>query len=285
VAPVDAEHDWDGSEWPKLAQADLPERAAFLRRPFSLAGRRDVAGGVELDIVGRDVGVGTAWLSRLREGDAVDLIGPLGNAFTLPPPGGIALMVGGGVGIPPMIYLAAAVAEANASSPDGGRRRAIAFCGALRRSLLALTITNSAPLPAAASIDPLYNVAEFARSDVPAVISTDDGSYGFRGLVTQSLEAYLDRHISDATVRRRTVIYTCGPEGMMRAVASIAQPRQIACQVCVERAMACGMGTCQSCVIRVKKDQPQSPPLAGSDWCYRLACTDGPIFEATQLLW
>jgi len=155
----------------------------------------------------------------------------------------------------------------------------------MTRDLLALTITNDAPPPSIASIDPLYNIAEFTRYNVPAVITTDDGSYGYKGLVTHALEQYLDRWITDNADRNRTVIYTCGPEAMMKAVAAIAIRRQINCQVCVERAMACGMGTCQSCCIKVKKPDPASVPMPGQDWCYRLACTDGPVFAADQLLW
>jgi dihydroorotate dehydrogenase electron transfer subunit len=118
---------------------------------------------------------------------------------------------------------------------------------------------------------------------VPAVIATDDGSYGFRGFVTQALEGYLDRWFTaDAP---RPTLYTCGPEPMMRRVADIAATRGLSCQVAVERAMACGMGTCQSCVIKVRKPDPAAPPLAGSDWAYRLACTDGPVFAAADLLW
>ena len=103
--------------------------------------------------------------------------------------------------------------------------------------------------------------------------------------MTDTLRAYLDAWITDNADRARTVIYACGPEGMLKAVAEIAARRGIACQVCVERAMACGLGTCQSCVIKQKKTDPAAPPLAGSDWCYRLACTDGPVFEAETLLW
>jgi dihydroorotate dehydrogenase electron transfer subunit len=72
---------------------------------------------------------------------------------------------------------------------------------------------------------------------------------------------------------------------MMKRVADIALARNIPCQIAVERAMACGMGTCQSCCIRVKKLDPSKPPLVGKDWCYRLACTDGPVFSAKELLW
>jgi hypothetical protein len=87
------------------------------------------------------------------------------------------------------------------------------------------------------------------------------------------------------TLNPSVTIYTCGPEPMMKRVADIALRRGLACQIAVERAMACGMGTCQSCCIKVRKPDPSEPPLAGSDWCWRLACTDGPVFHARDLLW
>ena len=257
----------------------------MLRRPFSLAGRRDVGAHVEIDLIARAIGVGTRYLQSLRAGDRVNVLGPLGNAFTLPPANGIALLVGGGVGIPPMLYLAEALARAGV--------KAVAFCGAMSLDLLPLTITNDAPTPTRESFDPLYNVAEFAGHGIPAVLSTDDGSYGFRGFVTDTLRQYLDAWITDNADRAKTTVYACGPEGMLKAVADVARRRSLACQVCVERAMACGLGTCQSCVIKQKKPDPatrlssskSAPPLAGSEWCYRLACTDGPVFEADTLLW
>ncbi len=267
--------EWTPGERLDVADADLLGRRPTLRRPFSLAGRRDAGGTVELDLVHRTVGVGTDWLAGLAVGHTVSLIGPLGNRFAPPAADGVALLVGGGVGIPPMLYLAQRWAG----------RRVVAFAGATTRHLLPLTLTADAPPPAhAGDVDPLYNVAEFARHGVPAVIATDDGSYGYRGFVTQALVAYLDRWFADAAGARPTV-YTCGPEPMMRRVADIATTRGLACQVAVERAMACGMGTCQSCVVRVRKPDPAAPPLAGSDWAYRLACTDGPVFAAADLLW
>lgn len=271
--------DWADDQPVRIDHAELSERLAFLRRPFSLAGRRDSAGGVEIDLIHRVVGIGTDWLSRLKPGQKVQLIGPLGNRHTLPQQKSsdeaVAILVGGGVGIPPMIYLASQLAG----------RKAVAFCGAVTRNLLPLTITNAAVPPASASIEPLYNIEEFATFGIPAVISTDDGSYGYQGYVTAALEHYLDRYFTDEPARSRTIIYTCGPEVMMKRVAQIAETRRIECQVAVERAMACGMGTCQSCVIRVKKADPAAAPMPGSDWCYRLACTDGPVFLSTDLLW
>jgi dihydroorotate dehydrogenase electron transfer subunit len=93
------------------------------------------------------------------------------------------------------------------------------------------------------------------------------------------MEQYLDQYITDNADRGRAVVYVCGPEPMMKRVAEIATRRNVACQVAVERAMACGMGTCQSCAIRVRTDA--SP----DGWRYRLACTDGPVFAAADLLW
>ena len=323
---ADRELDWLPDEPPRLTGVELAGPLAMLRRPFSLAGRRDLVppvsspaesrgqttasanargtsaagaltgrlpgetssnektsasegtgrthstptGEVELEIIQRVVGVGTNWLSKLAPGDTVQVIGPVGIGFEPPPPGGLAVMVGGGVGIPPMLYLGTWLSGV----------KAVAFCGATTRRLLALNIRPELPDNPAI---PSLCIDEFARCGVPAVISTDDGSCGFRGLVTQALERYLDNLPPD--LRALTVVYTCGPEPMMKRVAEIAATRDIQCQVAVERAMACGMGTCQSCVIKVKKHDPARPPLAGRDWCYRLACTDGPVFKGTDLLW
>jgi dihydroorotate dehydrogenase electron transfer subunit len=245
--------------------AELTSPIAMIRRPFSLAGRRN-RDGVELDIIHRVIGEGTQYLASLSPGDPLDILGPLGNAFTLPEPDQFAILVGGGVGIPPMIYLASQLTS----------RRAVAFAGALCRDLIPLTLTSTE-----------YQVAEFHAHGIPAILSTDDGSFGYRGLITQALEEFLDRRLAGEffPAGLRPVIFTCGPEPMMKRVADIAIQRNIPCQVAAERAMACGMGTCQSCCIRVRKPDPAKPPLPGSDWCYRLTCTDGPIFNAADLLW
>jgi dihydroorotate dehydrogenase electron transfer subunit len=264
----DAEHTRNESEFPKITGFDLCAPQAVLRRPFSLAGRRDTQAGVELEIIHRVVGIGTDWLSKLAAGDAVHLLGPLGNRFALPPQGTPAILVGGGVGIPPMLYLAQKLAG----------RAAVAFCGALSRDLLPFTLSEPKIRPSSTGDDLVFPepiVAEFAVHGIPSVITTDDGSFGFRGFVTQALERYLDANPS-----AKPLIYTCGPEPMMKRVADIAANRGLQCQIAVERAMACGMGTCQSCVIKVRR-----PMVSGRDWVYKLACTDGPIFEGAELLW
>lgn len=267
------EANWEPPHPLDVKGRELMSPLAFLRRPFSLAGRRSIAKNrVELELIHRVVGVGTDWLARLVPGDTVFVLGPLGNRFDLPAAGQQPILVGGGVGIPPMLYLAEALASASAD--------AVAFCGALSRDLLPLTILSEHDATGGDAVEPQANIAEFSRHGVRSVITTDDGSYGFRGFVTQALERYLD-----AGANRQRVIYTCGPEPMMKRVAEIAAARNIECQIAVERAMACGMGTCQSCVIRVRKPDPNVPPLTGRDWCYRLACTDGPVFRGADLLW
>jgi dihydroorotate dehydrogenase electron transfer subunit len=273
---ADREVEWTPRPRAPLDAGHAPELVAplaLLRRPFSLAGRRDLReGGVELDIIHRVVGVGTEWMSRLRVGEQVDVLGPLGNRFTLPPSDGLAILVGGGVGIPPMLYLATSLAG----------RQAIAFSGATSRDLLPLTITDDASNP----MEPHPRIAEFAEHGIPSIVTTDDGTYGQRGYVTNALERWLASSFGNRqSAMRNAIIYTCGPEPMMKRIASIAAARGIECQVAVERAMACGMGTCQSCCIRVRKPEPGKPPLVGSDWCWRLACTDGPVFKGADLLW
>ena len=259
-----AEIDWEPGQRPTVQDVDLITPTALLRRPFSLAGRK----GDECEIIHRVVGIGTDWLSRLKRGDRVSLVGPLGNKFDLPRAEETAILVGGGVGIPPMLYLGEKLAG----------RRAVAFAGTLSRELLPLTLTHPA------SAEPSLCIAEFARYGIPTIITTDDGSVGVKGFVTHALEHYLDNPKPEARTPK-PVLYTCGPEPMMKRVAQIAADRGIECQIAVERAMACGMGTCQSCCIRVRKPDPAQPPLPGSDWCYRLACTDGPVFRGVDLLW
>lgn len=280
----DAEHQWRPGDPFPTRQPDMYGPTPVIRRPFSIAGRRDLEGDLaEIDLINRDIGPGTHFLAHAKPGDLIDVIGPLGNTFTLPGRGGAALLVGGGVGIPPMIYLAQAIAEHNSRlGPRGGAVRSVAFCGVMSGDLLPLTFTPGAtPTPSGdEALSPQLNTQEFDCFRVPVVIATDDGSLGFRGRVTAALESFLDRQaeaLAEAGGGPPTV-YTCGPEPMMKAVARICVERGLHCQVAVERAMACGLGTCQSCVIRQRSDHQRG-------WVYRLACTDGPVFDGAELLW
>jgi dihydroorotate dehydrogenase electron transfer subunit len=249
-----------------LTDPDFGGPTPFLRRPFSIADHRVREDGtVELDIIHRVVGRGTTALARLHPGRQVSLLGPLGVGFGVPADMQLACLVGGGVGIPPMLYLARQLA--------GHPCRRVAFLGAQRRDLLPVTLAGATR---SAGGEPLLSVAELTRYGCPAIITTDDGSLGMKGLVTQALRPYLA-----ARPNTNTVIYCCGPTPMMKAVARVAAEFAVPCQASLEQPMACGMGTCQSCIIRYR---PHTAPPE-TDWMYKLTCTDGPVFDTRDILW
>ena len=166
-----------------------------------------------------------------------------------------------------MIWLAEELKQAG--------KEVVAFCGARSADLMPL---RSAGVAANVS-DPLAPAMlyhEYARSGVGVVAATDDGSVGFGGLVGEAMAEYSRRH---AEQRGEVVVYACGPEPMLEAVGQFCGQEGIDLQVCVERMMACGMGTCQSCVVRVRDE------AAEEGWRYVLACTDGPVFDGDQMVW
>ncbi len=250
---------------PSRAGAD--DGLAMLRRAFSIAGLRSTSDSCEFDVVYRVVGRATAWMASLQNGDGVSVIGPLGNAFPIRTAKRHAWLVGGGVGLPPMLWLADALAAAG--------RNAVGLIGARSSDLLAITIDGDASLsPDATSAS--RAAKEFSACGVPVVISTDDGSLGYHGHAAGALSAYYGRA---GVAPDDLVVYSCGPEPLMKAVASFCMARSIECHVCMERSMACGMGTCQSCVVGVRDE------LATDGWRYELCCTHGPVFDATRVIW
>jgi len=253
------ENQWGGAS---LRWAGGP---VLLPRPFSLAGVRTVDGQTEVDILYRVVGPGTTWMSGLRAGDTVAALGPLGNGFDVPSDRPRAYLVGGGVGLPPMIWLAECLRAAG--------HDVVAFCGAKTGRLTALTLAGA---PSTDPTEARMTAEEFARHGTPVILTTDDGSLGVKGLVNSAMEAY---HAAHPSANDRLIVYTCGPEPMMRAVAHWCLDRGIRCQVCMERMMACGIGTCQSCVVAI---QDASAPAG---YVYKLCCADGPVFDARDVVW
>jgi dihydroorotate dehydrogenase electron transfer subunit len=149
----------------------------------------------------------------------------------------------------------------------------VAFLGAQRRDLLPITLAGPEPSPGG---EPLLNVAELNAYDCPAVITTDDGSAGMKGFVTQALRPFLAGQANPGTI-----VYCCGPTPMMKATARAAAEFGVPCLASLEQPMACGMGTCQSCIIR---HRPHAAPPQ-TDWSYKLTCTDGPVFDTRDILW
>jgi len=251
----------------RCAAPDEPLGAGpvLIRRPFSIGGLERSGVVSRLSILWRVLGQGTRWMARLNPGDEVEVLGPLGHPFRIDPDRPLAWLVGGGIGLPPILWMAEFVHRTG--------KQAVAFCGARTADLLPLQLLASFDR---AGCQPQQGVAEFDRWGIPTLVTTDDGSLGAAGQIPEHFAAYLDAH---AAQRDRAVVYTCGPEPMMRAVAEACDKRGVLCQVSMERMMACGMGTCQSCVTRIRDDaDPEG-------WSYRLCCTDGPVFLSRDILW
>ncbi|MFQ5430273.1 MAG: dihydroorotate dehydrogenase electron transfer subunit [Phycisphaerae bacterium] len=235
----------------------------MLRRPFSLGGLRRAGTHIEIDIVARVVGPGTAWLDARRAGEPVNVIGPLGRGFSSPPPGRSALLVAGGVGLPPIRWLGETLCKQMVPCR--------AIFGARTRDLLPITLVA----------EPRGNgeftpcLGGFSSHGLSAMITTDDGSCGLQGRVSDGLQRCLNR----CADRDALFVYACGPEPMLRAVASLCRRYKVRCEVAMERMMACGMGTCQSCVVRVRDDS------CAAGWRYALCCTEGPVFDAADVAW
>lgn len=258
LAPSSGSHDVDVDR----------SAAPMLRRAFSIAGLRRLSDDAcEMDVIYRVVGPATRWMESLGAGDSVSVMGPLGNEFPIIASKPRAWVVAGGVGLPPMLWLAEALNAAD--------KQTVAFVGSRSADLLALTITEPDRLAADARSASAV-ASEFSENNVPVVISTDDGSLGFRGHAAGAMSAFFE---SGSVVPDDVVVYACGPEPMMKAVARFCADHSIECHVCMERAMACGTGTCQSCVVMVGNES------AVDGWCYELCCTQGPVFDAKRVIW
>ena len=240
VAPRVAEQARPGQFVHLLAGED---RSFPLRRPFSIhrVERPGAALGT-VEVVFDVVGAGTLALSRLRPHDVVDLLGPLGRPFTPPPAPTGCLLVGGGYGTAPLFFLATELRT---------RRCRVDF------------------VVGAASAGRLLDAMEAKRLGHSLTVTTDDGSAGRRGLVTDPLPDLLAR-------TRAGQIYACGPMPMLAAVSRVAAAAGVPCQVAVEEQMACGTGICFSCVLPLGPEEPTR--MARS-------CLEGPVFDGTAIAW
>jgi NAD(P)H-flavin reductase len=209
--------------------------AMLLRRSIAIAG----TGGGELTVVVAPHGPGSTWLAGLQPGATVDVVGPLGRPFPLPAPGTPALLVGGGYGAAALVGLAAALRDKGSA--------VLAVAGA-------------------ASADRLCSVDELGVLTGIVHVTTDDGSEGRQGWVTDAVAEL----VGDVGV-----VYACGPMGMLRAVAELATGAGVPSYVAVEESMACGIGVCMTCVL----------PVVGADGRTRLSrsCAEGPVFGGDRV--
>jgi dihydroorotate dehydrogenase electron transfer subunit len=215
----------------------LPLKEALLRRPFSIF----QVSGDTLSILYKTIGRGTEVLSRMRPGEELSMIGPLGHGFTVPPPAGeTPLLVAGGYGMAALYLLAQ-------RSPQRG----IVFVGGRRR------------------VDILCE-EEFSALGWEVRVTTEDGSHGEKGLVTQALLTELERR---APGRK---LFACGPTPMLKAVGRLAGEFNLPAELSLDEHMGCGIGVCLTCVMPVK---------AGDGWEYQRTCTEGPVFDSRQIAW
>lgn len=222
----------------------------LIRRPFSVAllePSPDAGPPTSIGLLYKVIGRGTRLFSRLQPGDALALLGPLGRGFWLPDAADDVdlILVAGGIGnaIFPLLL--------QELGPRAGASR-LFFGGRGREDLTLLDW--------------------FEAHAGHVICSTEDGSYGHRGFVTEPLAAHLD-----AEPGRRRVVLACGPHPMLRAVAGICGAREIPCQVAMEETMACGFGVCLGCVV--EKRAPESD----FDRFVRV-CTEGPVFDAREIV-
>jgi dihydroorotate dehydrogenase electron transfer subunit len=210
----------------------------FLRRPISICSVNRNKG--TFTIVFKVVGKGTRYLSQKQAGSTLDFIGPLGTSFDLSEEFGRIAVVGGGIGIFPLLFLL--------QEKKGSHKTA--FIGFRNRELSVLT-------------------KELKNSSHSFLLSTDDGSLGYKGSVTELLQ----KEISNGA--KYDIIYTCGPEPMLREVVNLAKEKNIKCQVSLEQRMACGIGACLVCACKTKYNE---------GWQYSHVCKDGPVFWSNEVI-
>lgn len=220
------------------------ESGLLLRRAFAIyrVNTTGVYGGT-LEIVVSPHGLGTTWLAHRRRQDPIDIVGPLGRPFAIPKDPISCVLVGGGYGSAPLFMLAEVLRERGC--------RVDVVIGA-------------------ASEDRLFGSLEIKRVSSNVTMLTEDGSYGMPGRVTDVL---------DNVIRQTSasVVYACGPMGMLAAVADIAAAHQVYAQCSVEESMACGIGVCMTCVL----------PVIGDDGITRMvrSCVEGPVFRGDRVRW
>ncbi|GAA4555848.1 dihydroorotate dehydrogenase electron transfer subunit [Planotetraspora kaengkrachanensis] len=217
-----------------------PSTSMLTRRAFAIHDvKPDYGGTVELVFTVR--GPGTAWLADLRARDTLDLVGPLGRPFPLPRDPCTCVLVGG----------------------EYGSASLFALADALQQRGCRIDFVLGAP-----SADRVFGALRARRMGETTTLTTEDGSIGMRGKVTDVLPGV----IADT---RADVVYACGPMAMLQGVTAVAVEFDIPVQVAVEEAMACGIGVCMTCVL----------PVIGDDGVTRMvrACTDGPVFRGERV--
>jgi dihydroorotate dehydrogenase electron transfer subunit len=220
----------------RVSSQDYP----LLRRPLSIHDRKLDTMGIFFQVSGS----GTALLSQKAESDSLNILGPFGQGFSLE--GDLqdkkVALIGGGRGVAPLYFLAQELRQR-------GAEVAVYYGGKTRSDL------------------PLKE--KFLENEIPVFCSTDDGSFGFHGLVTELFETETEK-------KPFKFIYACGPEAMLRKAGQLCRQKNIPAEFSLESMMGCGFGACWGCVTKIKDER-------GSEW--KKTCKDGPVFPAENIVW
>ena len=197
----------------------------LLRRPFSIHRVKGEGLRVKgIEILYEVVGKGTEILSKKKEGEFVDALGPLGNGFSLPHAPRMrhrAIIIGGGIGVAPLVFLAEELKK--------NKIKTIVLIGAKTKNLILCE-------------------KDFKKFTREVYVSTDDGTYGCKGFISRLFHNILKTSEGEFD----TTVYVCGPYGMLKSIADICSERRFECQVSTEENMACGIGACLGCVVKTK---------------------------------
>lgn len=210
----------------------------ILRRPFSI---HEAAADGTLTIVYKVVGAGTERLSQLKAGDHCDIMGPLGNAYSAPEADEIPILVAGGYGSAAMYML-----TAESATPG------VALLGARSEGDVILA-------------------DRYEKAGFEVQISTNDGSLGHQGFVTELIDPLLERFAG-----KKLRFYACGPHPMLMALVKLMRERGLDGEVSLDHLMCCGIGACFACVVKVNADNEQG-------WKYSRSCKDGPVFNVDEV--
>lgn len=226
------------------------------RRPFSVADFSDNT----ITVLIKKRGKGTQYLLNLKSGDKVEFSAPLGNTFKLE--NKKTLLIGAGIGVAPLFYLNKKLIELGAETYFAA-------------GFLGVNDVLNTPHPNPTSLKTCHlgsfcsAESQGARGQTFDFVSTDDGSNGNKGSICD----YLDKLIEEFKPEK---IVTCAPHPVLKFIAQKAEEKNIECDVCMEKVMACGIGVCRGCAITIKKD---------GELINKTVCKDGPVFKGSEVVW